>query len=70
MDHRDTLSRLSPDRKAALTLRSDRAGLIHLAGHWGAILLTGSLIASGAPFWPLLLPVPLSMTMPEPWSFC
>ncbi len=57
MDHRDVLSRLSPDRKTALTLRSNRAGLLNLAGHWGAILLTGSLIAGGAPFWPLLLPV-------------
>ena len=57
MDHKDILAALSPADKAALTLRSDRAGLIHLAGHAGAILVTGTLIATGAPFWPLLLPV-------------
>ena len=57
MDHKDILAALSPADKAALTLRSDRAGLIHLAGHAGAILVTGTLIAAGAPFWPLLLPV-------------
>lgn len=57
MDHKDILSGLSPADKAALTQRSDRAGLLHLAGHAGAILVTGTLIATGAPFWPLLLPV-------------
>ncbi|MGB5557205.1 MAG: fatty acid desaturase, partial [Paracoccaceae bacterium] len=57
MDHKTVLARLSPAQKAALTLRSDRAGLIHLAGHAGAVLATGTLIATGAPFWPVLLPV-------------
>ncbi len=57
MDHKAFLARLSSSDKAALTLRSDRAGLIHLAGHAGAIILTGTWIATGAPFWPLLLPV-------------
>lgn len=33
--------------KAALTARSDAAGLWHLAGHFGAILLCGGLIALG-----------------------
>ena len=56
-DHKAFLAQLPPEAKAQLTLRSDRAGLVHLAGHWGAILVTGTLIATGAPFWPLLLPV-------------
>ncbi len=57
MDHREFLAQLPAEAKAGLTARSDRAGLIHLAGHVGAILLTGSAIAAGAPGWPLLLPV-------------
>jgi fatty acid desaturase len=57
MDYRVILAGLSADQKAALTRRSDRAGLIHLAGHGGAILLTGSLIATDVAFWPLLLPI-------------
>ena len=55
MDHKAFLASLPPEAKAALTLRSDRAGLAHLAGHGGAILLCASLIAMGVPGWPLLL---------------
>ena len=40
-----------------MTARSDRAGLLHLAGHGGAIILTSVLIAIQVPGWPLLLPV-------------
>ena len=55
MDHRTFLSTLNPDRKARLTERSDRAGLIHLAGHLALILGTGALIAAQVPFWGVLL---------------
>lgn len=57
MDHRDFLSGLSPELRAGMTERSDGAGLRHLAGHLGAILLCGGLIAAGVPGWQLLLPV-------------
>jgi len=40
-----------------MTAASDRAGLGHLAGHLGLILLCGGLIAAGLPGWWLLLPV-------------
>ncbi len=56
-DHRDFLTALPADRKTALTETSDRAGLRHLAGHAGLILIVGALIAARVPFWPLLLPV-------------
>ncbi|MEM9475486.1 MAG: fatty acid desaturase [Pseudomonadota bacterium] len=57
MDHSAFLKTLPPDTKARLTARSDRAGLVHLAGHLGLIGGAASLIASGVPLWPLLLPV-------------
>lgn len=57
MDHKAWLARLEPGVKAELTKVSDRAGLRHLAGHAGAILLVGALIAAQVPGWPLLLPV-------------
>jgi fatty acid desaturase len=57
MTHTEFLKALSPETRAFLTLRSDRAGLWHLAGHAGAIVLCGALIAARVPFWPLVLPV-------------
>lgn len=57
VDHRDFLATLPAAEKADLTARSDRAGLWHLAGHGGLILVTGAAIAARVPFWPLLLPV-------------
>lgn len=54
MDHRAFLSSLPPETRAALVERSDRAGLLHLAGHLGAILVIGALIAAG---WWWLIPV-------------
>jgi fatty acid desaturase len=57
MDHKAFVAGLTPEVKAALTARSDRAGLLHLAGHLGAIALCGTLIALGVPGWWVLLPV-------------
>jgi fatty acid desaturase len=57
MDHKAFMAGLDPAVKAALTARSDRDGLLHLAGHLGAIVLCGALIAAGVPGWWVLLPV-------------
>ena len=57
MDHKTFVASLPPEVKARLQARSDRAGLWHLAGHFGAILLVGTLIALAVPGWGLLLPV-------------
>jgi fatty acid desaturase len=57
MNHKEFLQNLPAETKATLTLRSDRAGLLHLTVHLSAILLTGVLIALSVPGWWLLLPV-------------
>jgi fatty acid desaturase len=54
MDHRAFVASLAPELRAELTAASNRAGLLHLAGHAGAILLVGLLIAMG---WWALVPV-------------
>jgi fatty acid desaturase len=56
-DHRNWLATLPPPQRSDLTRRSDAAGLRHLAGHLGMILLCGGLIAVQMPGWWLLLPV-------------
>jgi len=56
-DHKAWLAALDPRVKADLTRLSDRPGLVHLAGHAGAILLVGTVIAAQVPGWPMLLPV-------------
>jgi fatty acid desaturase len=56
-DHRAFLTALPAAEKAALTERTDRAGLIHLALHLALILGASGMIALGVPLWPLLLPV-------------
>lgn len=57
MDHKAFLTSLTVDQRQDLLAKSDRAGLLHLAVHWGAILLVGTLIASKVPFWGALIPV-------------
>ena len=57
MDHKSWLAALPPEVKAELALRSDAAGLRHLALHFGLILACGAAIAVGVPGWWLLLPV-------------
>jgi fatty acid desaturase len=57
MDHKTFLAGLPADRRQSLQTRSDRAGLLHLLGHWGLIALIGSLIYMRVAFWPVLLPV-------------
>lgn len=55
MTHKEFLKSLSPQDKAALTERSTREGLRHLALHAGLIVLCGLLIAVQVPFWWLLI---------------
>ncbi len=54
MDHRAFVANLPPEIRVKLTTPSDRAGLLHLAGHAGAIALVGGLIAMG---WWVLVPL-------------
>ena len=56
-DHGAFVAGLAPEVREALTGRSDRAGLVHLAGHLGLILAVAALIAAGVPGWWALLPV-------------
>ena len=48
--HRDMLRRRSADEKRALTERSDRRGLVQLAGHLSliALCLWGNVVGEGA----------------------
>lgn len=55
MDHRALLRSIPPKTRAALTARSDRAGLVHLAGYLAALAVTSLWIAWQAPLWPLML---------------
>lgn len=57
MDHKAFLSALPADLREVMTERSDGPGLRHLAGHLGAIVAVGALIAAGVPGWWALLPV-------------
>ena len=60
MDHLSFLKSMSADTRNHLTIKSDRAGLKHLAVHFGWILVLGAYVAAGAPFWGLAL-VPLGI---------
>ncbi|MDW4497597.1 fatty acid desaturase [Sulfitobacter sp. D35] len=55
MDHAAFLKSLDAGTRDRLTRRSTAKGLTHLAGHLGAILLTGTWIALQGPFWGLVL---------------
>ena len=57
MDHRAFLGGLPADLRDRMVERTDGPGLRHLAGHLGAVLTLGGLIAAGVPGWWLLLPV-------------
>lgn len=56
-DHRTFVRNLPAELRERLTTRSDARGLIHLAGHAGAIAVVSVLIAAQVPLWALLLPV-------------
>jgi fatty acid desaturase len=57
MDHREFVAALPAELRERMTARSDAAGLWHLTGHLGLILLVGALIAAGVPGWWAFLPV-------------
>ncbi|MEI4234934.1 fatty acid desaturase [Roseovarius sp. D22-M7] len=51
------LADLPRETRAALNIRATAPGLLHLAGHLGAIMATGTLIVLQPPLWWLALPV-------------
>ena len=53
--HQSLIASLSPGQRRDLSALSDRAGLVHLAGHGGAVAAVGALILLQAPFQPALL---------------
>lgn len=55
MDHTQFIASLNADQKTELHQRSTAKGLMHLAGHLGALLLMANYIMAGGPFWWLLL---------------
>ncbi len=57
MDHKTALAQISAETTTALTRRENRTGLLHLAGHLGLLLLSGTAIAIQVSLWWLLLPV-------------
>jgi fatty acid desaturase len=56
-DHVSVIAALDPGLRDDLTRKSSAKGLIHLAGHLGAIALCTALIALRVPLWPVLLPI-------------
>ncbi len=62
MNHTEFITSLSAEQKTALHQRSTAKGLIHLAGHFGALALMGGYIAAGAPLWWLVL-LPYGITL-------
>ncbi len=57
MDHKSFLATLPPKLVNRLNTRQNTGPFLHLAAHLSLILITGTLIALRAPFWPLLLPI-------------
>ncbi len=51
LDHVSLIRTLSTEQRSVLTKTSDVRGLRNLALHWGAIAVTGWLIAERVPFW-------------------
>ena len=62
MDHRTFLKSLRKEDRLRLTETSDRAGLLHLAGHLAVIACLGGLVATEVPGWPVLM-VPLGIAV-------
>ena len=69
MDHKAARAALPAARKAALTERSDRAGITHLAGPLGLIALCALPIALGWPgWWIAVLPLGILTVLRRPCS--
>ena len=64
VDHRAFVASLSPEQRRALTRTSNRAGLLHLAGHLGVIVVLAVLVLARVPlWWLLLLPLGVAQVM-------
>ena len=55
IDHKHLIASLSAEERSVLTEKADAPGLLRIAVHGGAVLLLGALIATGIPYWWLLL---------------
>lgn len=62
MDHQTFIKALPDQDRMVLTTKSDRAGLLHLAGHIGIIAAFMAWVAAGWPLWWLAL-VPLGIAL-------
>jgi fatty acid desaturase len=62
LDHKAVMASLSAEERASLTAKSDARGLLHLAGHVGAIAVFAALILWRVPFWPLAM-LPLGILL-------
>jgi fatty acid desaturase len=69
MDHHAVLAHLSAQEKAALTRRSDLAGLRHLALYLGCLTLTSVWIGVQAPLWGLAL-LPQGLLIVSLFTLC
>ena len=62
LDHRRFVAALSPEQRRALTAKSDRAGLFHLAGHLALIVVLATAVIAQVPlWWALLLPLGVAL---------
>jgi len=57
MDHETFISSLPAEQSIRLSERTNRAGLINLAVHFGLIVVFGTLLAAKVAYWWMLLPV-------------
>jgi len=62
MNHNQFIASLSADQKTALHQRSNAKGLVHLAGHLGALVVMGGYIALGGPLWGVVI-LPYGITL-------
>jgi len=54
-DHKDLIASLTVEEREAVLRKSDRAGLVRLAGHCGAIAFLTVLIALRVPYYPVVM---------------
>lgn len=62
IDHKALLASLPQSERTRLTAKSDRAGLLHLAGHLALILALAGWVGLGLPYWGLVL-APLGIAL-------
>lgn len=62
MDHKTFVAQLDRDKLADLQVRQDRAGLWHLTGHFGVIVVLAGFVASKVFLWPLAI-LPLGIVL-------